>query len=521
MYRRTFLRLSAAAVSAALGAAATQTTVVEAAPPAPARPAAPNVVRGGNAPTIDKSLPAHPVLQAGAKTQPDKTVRVIVQRYDDRTTGARIAANVGARSREDFRSAKSSTVELSQRDIVALARQPGVRFVSPDARVLGTGNSYKDVSVRTLYPQEVGATSLWGGDGDNPEARGKDIGVAVLDTGFSNHADFDKRLVQVKSNPLATNADDQYGHGTHVAGIIAGSNLSGGYVGIAPEAKILGVKVTQDNGTCYMSDLLRGLEWVFDNRDKYKIRVLNLSCTTSIPESYKTNILSAALEQLWFAGVTVVVSAGNFGMDSRFAATQMHFAPANDPYLIAVGAVDSMGTTQAGDDTLLAYSSRGTTQDGIAKPDVVAPGRQIYSTLASTTCAIARQFPDRITDGKYIRLSGTSMAAPIVAGTVALLLQKYPKLTPNQVKAIITRSGVAFAGPTGAAKMISASAALALAKKGGYGAANDGLVMSNWLTSGDGSVLGDNSSWDNSSWDNSSWDNSSWDNVNWNYGSWD
>lgn len=251
----------------------------------------------------------------------------------------------------------------------------------------------------------------------------------MLDTGFTRHPDLRHSLTAVKSNPLATTADDLYGHGTHIAGIIAGRNLNGGYVGIAPDANVIGVKIAQDNGVAYTSDLLRGLLWVYENRQAKNIRVLNLSCSVTIPESYRTSIIAAALELLWFAGITVVVSAGNRGADPYAAC----FAPANDPYMITVGALDSGERPELTDNSLLSYSSRGKTQDNFIKPDVVAPGRKIYSTLASPTCWIARNAPaDFLTaDKQYVRLSGTSSSAPVVAGVAALLLDRFPNLTPN------------------------------------------------------------------------------------------
>ncbi len=466
----------------------------------------------------DKQLPAHPHLQHGAKTEPNRVVRVIVQRRNAALDGGRIAASVGGRVREDFRAVASHTMELPLRDVAKLAGQSGVRYIIPDAPVRGT-SQYDNATLKTLYPRETHATDVWAGQ-NRLSATGKGVGVALLDTGFTRHPDLAHALTAVKSNPLASNAEDQYGHGTHLAGIIAGRNMNAGYVGIAPEANIYGVKIAQDNGVARTSDLLRGLIWVYENRQAKNIRVVNLSCSPTLPENYRTSVLAAALEILWYSGVTVVVSAGNKGSDPRAA----RYAPANDPHLIAVGALDSGATAELGDNSLISYSSRGTTQQGHAKPDVVAPGRHIYSTLASPTCWIAQNAPPEFltADKKYIRLSGTSQAAPVVAGIVALLLDRFPNLTPNQVKAILTKSGAAYPNMAGNAKMVDAAAALALANAGNFGSANAGVPLSYWLKNvGNGGVQFNDYSWDDYSWDDYSWDDYSWDDYSWDDYSWD
>src|SRR5215208_7724422 len=190
-------------------------------------------------------------------------------------------------------------------------------------------------------------------------------------------------IANAVTNPDAQTPGDAYGHGTHVAGIIAGNSwnrsvsdgLRGKYVGIAPEANLISVKVSDDAGDASVLDVIYGLQFVVDNKAAYNIRVVNLSLESTATGSHKTDPLDAAVESAWFKGIVVVTAAGNRGS----AADAVSRAPGNDPYAISVGAVDDQGTKVPGDDLMATWSSRGTTQDGFAKPDVYAPGAKIVS----------------------------------------------------------------------------------------------------------------------------------------------
>lgn len=193
---------------------------------------------------------------------------------------------------------------------------------------------------------------------------------------------------------------------------------------MAPGATVYGLNVSRHDAV-YTSDIVRGLQWVLDNRRRYRIRVVNLSLAESVPSSYRTSSLARAVEAVWQAGITVVVSAGNLGPDSA------RYAPANDPFVINVGASDPVGTADVADDTLAGFSSFGTTVDGFAKPDIVAPGRHITSLLMpGSTLDLLAPDANHVEPG-YLRINGTSFSAPQVAGAVAALLQQRPELTPD------------------------------------------------------------------------------------------
>jgi serine protease AprX len=183
--------------------------------------------------------------------------------------------------------------------------------------------------------------------------------------------------------------------------------------------------------------MVQGLEWIYNNRQRHNIRVVNISINSSELESAKTSPLSAAVQALWFSGVVVVVSAGNNGGEALYP-------PANDPFVITVGATDDRGTRSTADDRMAAFSAFGRTTDGFMKPDLVAPGTNIVSSLLGSFSTLASLFGDNRVGSSHFRMSGTSMAAPMVSGAVALLLQAEPVLSPDEVKFRLTATARPF-----------------------------------------------------------------------------
>ena len=205
------------------------------------------------------------------------------------------------------------------------------------------------------------------------------------------------------TNPDATTAADTYGHGTHVAGIIAGDGTrrdrddpaGGKYIGIAPRANLISIKASDDEGRGTVLDAIYGLQFAVDHKDDYNIRVVNLSLSSTVAQSYRTDPLDAAVESAYFHGILVVAAAGNRGSAADAAA----YAPGNDPFALSVGAVDDQGTQTRGDDAFADWSSAGATQDGFAKPEIAAPGAHIVSTLARRQ-RLRRALPGCVVDGE-------------------------------------------------------------------------------------------------------------------------
>jgi serine protease AprX len=304
-----------------------------------------------------------------------------------------------------------------------------------------------------------------------------------------------------------------------VAGIIGGDGLlsKGKYIGIAPKVRFVSVKVTDREGKGLVSDVVAGLSWIYNNRSTYNIKAVNLSLNSTIEESYHTSPLDAALEILWFNKIVVVVAAGNNAGDGKI------YPPANDPFVITVGAVDDKGTTFISDDSMAGFSAFGTTTDGFAKPDLVAPGKNIIGPLSSTSAQLAVDHPANKVNDYYFKMSGTSMSAPIVTGAVALMLQVSPSLTPDQVKYRLlstARKNPTWAGYDAAKAGAGYVDAYAAAKSTSTASANTGIEASQLLWTGSTPITWNSVSWNSVSWNSVSWNSVSWNSVSWNSVSW-
>ena len=326
----------------------------------------------------------------------------------------------------------------------------------------------------------IGSTALrqqFGYDGGG-------VTVAIIDSGVTSwHDDLAgaagtqrvDRFVDFVNG--ATNPYDDYGHGTHVAGIVAGDGFdsSGARAGIAPAAHIVVLKVLDRTGAGRISDVIAALGYVVAHRAELNIRVVNLSIAAGVYESYNLDPLTLAAKAAVEAGIVVVAAAGNNGRSPEGATRYGGVtSPGNAPWVLTVGASSHMGTADRSDDTIAAFSSRGPTAiDGAAKPDLVAPGVGIESlsdprsALYATKSAYLLNGIAATTYLPYVSLSGTSMAVPVVAGTVALMLQANPTLTPNAVKAILEYPAQPYSGydrQTQGAGFLDAGGAVDLAR---------------------------------------------------------
>ena len=467
------------------------------------------------------------VLLDEAQQSPDSDFRVIVKRHKGDTGADSAVEEKGGKKQKEI-AADGFVADVQGQDIAQLAQDPSIDYISIDApmQVNEVQEDLTDISqLKNLYPETVQATDVW-----DQGITGDGVGVAVIDTGMVLVKDFsggngDKsRIVAQQSFIDTKETKDHYGHGTHVAGVIGGDSwradkeAQGKYVGIAPDSDLINLRVADDNGQTYLSDVINAIEWVIANRTQYNIRVINLSMTSTVPESYHTSLLAAAAEHAWFNGILVVVSAGNNGPNS------MYFSPADDPFVVTVGATDSNGTAEAADDWIAPWSSFGSNPDGITKPDVVAPGRYITSTLADHS-HLQQEYKNRIVDKKYIWMSGTSMSTAVVSGVAALIFQAHPDWTNDQVKWVLEQTATQLnVDPVSqGAGEVNAYAAVNYAGTPQF--ANQGLDINLNLIGPNGETVYDNgmptgSAWSGSAWSGSAWSGSAWSGSAWSGSAW-
>ncbi len=441
-------------------------------------------------------LAAALICSAGARTKvssdltnvgAQNKVQVVVQWNVNlgEVTVHKIAA-LGGTVVSEFSSVHSGVYLVSPFALAALAADADVKFISADRKV-----HKRTVSIG-ITPATVNAPSVW-----NAGYNGQGVGVAIVDSGINqddnlgaySHApvyteDFTVQANGSSGGKPAGYGFDWFGHGQHIAGIIASngkasicSNCIQTFVGIAPGVNLINLKVLDVNGEGSDSSVIAAIDRAIALKSAYNIRVMNLSLGRPVYESYLQDPLCQAVEAAWQAGIVVVVSAGNDGRDNTFGNNGYGTidAPGNDPYVITVGAMRSMGTAARSDDLVASYSSKGPTMlDHIVKPDIVAPGNQIISLLAQhatlplanpqnvaalasyqsnppklgaipvqpTYNGDANSQPPGVKIGggysnQYFVLNGTSMATAVVSGAVADLIQANPALSPDQVKMLL------------------------------------------------------------------------------------
>lgn len=376
---------------------------------------------------------------------------------------------------------KSASYRLNANQLAGLANDPDVEFISPDhpisslgVLINGEGSPTSTGSANAMmsssafsnmlssitfdyFRESVHATTAvsagWDGTG---------IGVAIIDSGITVNEDFKKSLAYSQSFvPGDSTTADAYGHGTHVAGIIVGSGFNSSsnskyqFGGAAPAVSLVNLRVLDANGNGTDSGVINAIQRAIALKNTYNVRVINLSLGRPVTGSYVSDPLCQAVEAAWNAGITVVVAAGNEGRNNS-AGNKGYgtiLSPGNDPYVITVGAMKTMGTTSRNDDLIASYSSKGPTLiDHIVKPDLVAPGNMVISIQAAGS-TLATSYPANSVPtsaysnsnsfnkaNKYFILSGTSMATPVASGAVASLLEKTPSLTPDQLKARLMKT---------------------------------------------------------------------------------
>jgi serine protease AprX len=363
-----------------------------------------------------------------------------------------LIALLGGAVSETLGTMNMEVATLPSGNLQALSNSANISYISTD-RPLSQMVDYSTAAVNAGAAWETGLT-------------GKGVTIAVIDSGIAQVPDLDTlgvlpRVIYRQSFAVGSSYGDPYGHGTHVAGIIGGngaasscSNCTRKLVGVAPNALLVDLQVLDATGAGTDSAVIRAIDRAIALKKLLNIRVINLSLGRPVYESYKLDPLCQAVEAAWKAGITVVVAAGNDGRDNAIGNQGYGTigSPANDPYVITVGAMKAMGTYSRADDLIASYSSKGPSAiDFVVKPDIVAPGNHVVSlesvgsTLAEVpSSAVPYSYYQATTNNaassQFIVLNGTSMATPVVSGAVADLLQGDPALTPDQIKARLMKT---------------------------------------------------------------------------------
>ncbi len=346
--------------------------------------------------------------------------------------------------------------KVSVSDPVELSR-PEEMKKELEARADSGPSLQLDNAIRSL-----GIEKLW-----EQGYKGQGVTIAVIDTGIAPHPDYE---VKAFKDWVAgkTEAYDDQGHGTHVSGCALGDGtMSGGkYMGPAPEADLVGIKVLDKHGSGRLSDIIKGVQWAVAHKEEHDIDIINMSLGGPAFASYKNDPVAQSVEKAVEAGIIAMVAGGNSGPKPSTIGT-----PGNHPKAFTVGALNDQGTATRSDDTVAFFSSRGpTAHDGLTKPDILSPGVAITATNAKDSALDRAPVPH--IGQSYITISGTSMATPVMAGIVASVLSANPDMTPEQVKEIFMSSADKLEGEDGNSQgsgMVDPQEALAkaLALKGG------------------------------------------------------
>jgi serine protease AprX len=467
-------------------------------------------------------------LLAAARANPERAFPVIVQgTRAHETVGAALARHPGKAAGvvQRFSSIDGVAARLTGEQLLEVATSPGVRAVTRDGalRLAGSLNKQK-------WPYVAGLQKFWKGNYAKQQAPA----IAIVDSGIdASREDFGGRVVaDVSLSSLEANSPgDGRGHGTFVASIAAGS--AEGYTGAAPSARLVSIDVVDDNGKAMTRDVIDAVDWILANKDQYGIRVANFSLFGSMETSFLFDPLDRAVEKLWFNGIVVVAAAGNHGVEGQ--ASGVPYAPGNDPFIITVGANDILKSVSASDDVVAPWSAWGYTPDGFAKPELVAPGRYMVAAVPPGS-TLAAERPDKVVEPGYMQLSGTSFAAPVVAGAAANLLAVHPDWTPDQVKGalMLAARGMPSAVPMSAGVgEVYASKAIKVDDPPNPNAAlNEFLVADSeggaapvfdaaaWTSAAKATEMWDAAAWTSAAWTSAAWTSAAWTSAAWTSAAW-
>jgi serine protease AprX len=375
-------------------------------------------------------------LQAGSAN-----IEVIV----DGANADRLAAKYNLQIKRRLRNGSVLVVNAGQ--LSALKDDADVDHLSGNIR-------YRSSSIDPV-DQGIGADQVWAGAGTLQKFSGRGIAVALIDSGVDVKHNAIKGKVVTTVDFTGGDGSDLFGHGTHVAAIIAGNPGTTAdtamYRGVAYGASLVNLRVLGNDGSGTAADVIEAIDWAVDHAKQFNIRIINLSLGAPVLQPYRDDPVCAAVERAVRAGLLVVTAAGNHGTNAAGKKIAGGItSPGNSPYALTVGALDTKGTADRGDDEVAAFSSAGPTAfDLVLKPDVAAPGRHITSA-ESVGSLLSTSFPDQHVAGSgsnsYFNGSGTSMAAAVVSGAAALLLEERPSLSPLAVKVALQMSAEFLAG---------------------------------------------------------------------------
>jgi serine protease AprX len=522
----------------------------------PVKPVVP-VAPVATAPTSTSSDPAPPTgdqsnspdgktwvakgLLDKAKNKPNDRIHVIITSSDGSAKADQAVkwlAKLAARSNQqgDFQSTDQKPLNLvggvaltlSARWIEKLQQVPGL-IVTPDSLVKVQGIT--NLKSNQLWPYESGNSQLW--LGDQAFYSSSTPAIAIIDSGVQQRSDFGTRVIaSVNLSKIEGNSsmDDERGHGTFVAGIAAGASPD--LTGAAPTAPIVSIKVMDKNGQAYTSDVISACQWILDNKAKYNIRVANFSLHSSFSTNFYRDPLDRAVEKLWFSNVVVVAAAGNYGTAS--GPSGVKYSPGNDPFVITVGALDLGGSPSIRDDSVAPFSAYGYTYDGFYKPEIAAAGRYMVGPIpAGSAIAVAKA--GNMVGSDRVQLSGTSFAAPVVAGTVAQMLARHPNMTPDQVKGALMQTARKVRNNPKAAGVGELTATRAVEARqtpnpnrglnrflvsDASGVTAPVFDAQSWASAAKTDMSWNSMSWADQSWSDMSWADQSWSDMSWADMSW-
>jgi serine protease AprX len=374
-----------------------------------------------------------------AMTNAQQLVEVIVRHITGSTESERVVEQLGGQVLTRVGVIDGFIARIPASEVESLSHAPGVVSVTANGPVRLFSQKAEGAAIVGTSPLAFVRKLTGSTVSDRRGYDGSGIGIALVDTGVADVAG----LPKVVRGPSVGGGSslDGWGHGTHLAGIIAGNDGvtsdPNPLMGVAGEATVVSLKTAADDGSTNMATVLSALDWVSANKDSKNIRVVNLSLGVAPLDDYRYDVLAIAVEHLWQQGVVVVVAAGNNGEQAGSPLT----SPAYDPYVIAVGAEDPKDTDTTSDDVVPPFSPRGS---DARRVDVVAPGQSIVSLRAPGSNA--ENYPAAFVGDRYIKGTGTSQAAAVVSGLVADLLEQRPNLTPDQVKWLLKASATSLSG---------------------------------------------------------------------------